>query len=247
MSARCPSDLALEEHLLARTGSPVAPHVASCARCAERLAAMQREGEHFRQFVFPRTIDRVEEAAARPRRNWLRMLLPVPAMAAAAAAVLLLVSPAGPPDDYVGVKGAGELGLTVFTQAESGSPRILADGARVLPDAALRFRVRTAAPCKLVLLSVDADGNVSRLDPAGADGFPLAQGGQDLPGGVQLDGKTGPERVFAVCGPELTPESALDAARRAASGGAAGVRSAALLRGLPQGTTQATLLVEKTP
>jgi hypothetical protein len=145
------------------------------------------------------------------------------------------------------VKGAGELGLTVFTQAESGSPRILADGARVPADAALRFRVRTAAPCKLVLLSIDADGNVSRLDPAGTDGFGLTPGGQDLPGGAQLDGNAGPERVFAACGQELTPQAAIDAARRAASGGAARVRRASLLRGLPEGTTQATLLVEKTP
>jgi hypothetical protein len=249
MSDRCPSDLALEEHLLARTTSPVAQHVAGCEHCRQRLARMSVEAEDFRRFVFPRTIDRIEEAAAgRPRRSWLRILLPVPAMAAAAAAVLLLVRPAGPPDDYVGVKGAGDLGLTVFTQADNGSPRVLADGARVDAGAALRFRVRTAAPCKLVLLSVDADGNVSRLDPAGAEGFALATGGQDLPGGVQLDGKAGPERVFAACGPELLPESAVEAARQAASGGgAAGVRRAVLLRGLPQGTTQATLLVEKTP
>lgn len=248
MSARCPSDLALEEHLLAGPRSPHAQHVAGCEHCTMRLAQMAREAEDFRRFVFPRTVERIEEAAGeRPRRSWLRALLPFPALAAAAAAVLFLVRPAGPPDDYVGVKGAGDLGLTVFTQAESGEPRVLADGAQVAASAALRFRVRSAAPCTLVLVSVDADGNVSRLDPAGAEGYALAAGGQDLPGGVELDGKVGPERVFGACGPELTPQAALDAARRAASGGAAAVRRASALRDLPPGTTQATLLIEKTP
>jgi hypothetical protein len=248
MSARCPSDLALEEHLLAGAKSQVTQHVTGCEHCRQRLLRMEREGEDFRRFVFPRTIERIEAAAERrPRRNWLRMLLPVPAMAAAAAAVLLLVRPAAPPDDYVGIKGAGDLGLTVFTQSENGGPRVLADGAQVAAGASLRFRVRSAAPCRLVVVSVDGDGNVSRLDPAGAEGFPLSAGGEDLPGGVQLDGKAGPERVFAVCGPELTPETAVDAARRVASGGAVAVRSASVLRGLPSGATQATLLIEKTP
>jgi hypothetical protein len=253
MSARCPSDLALEEHLLARTApapraSTIAEHVLGCERCHARLAQMEREAQDFRRFVFPQTIDRVEEAAgAGPRRNWLRMLLPVPAVAAAAAAVLFLVRPVGPPDDYVGIKGAGDLGLTVFTQAANGDPRILADGAQVPAAAALRFRVRSAAACKLVVVSVDADGNVSRLDPAGPEGFALAAGGQDLPGGAQLDGKAGPERVFAACGPELTSQAVLDAAARAASGGASAVRRPSALGHLPPGTTQATLLIEKTP
>jgi hypothetical protein len=168
-------------------------------------------------------------------------------MAAAAAAVLLLVRPAGPPDDYVGIKGAGDLGLTVFTQSADGAPRILADGAQVSASAALRFRVRSASACRLVVVSVDGDGNVSRLDPAGAEGFALSPGGQDLPGGVQLDGKAGPERVFAACAPALEPDSAMDAAREAASGGPAAVRRASGLQGLPPGASQATLLIEKTP
>jgi hypothetical protein len=245
--ARCPSDLALEEHLLAGAASRLAAHVAGCEGCRARLAQMQREGEDFRRFVFPRTIERIEQAAAgRPRRRWLQLLVPIPALAAAAA-VFLLVRPAAPPEDYVGVKGSGGLGLTVFTPGESRDPRVLADGAPVAASAALRFRLRSATPCALVLVSVDGDGNVSRLDPAGAAGFALHEGGQDLPGGVQLDGKPGPERIFAACGVGLTPGAVMDAARRAASGGAAAVRGASELRGLPPRATQATLLLEKNP
>jgi hypothetical protein len=245
MTTRCPSDLALEEHVLAPAASSVAPHVVGCARCQARLARMEQDGEHFRRFVFPRTVDAVEEAAGRRRRGWLHALLPVPAFAAAAAALFLLVTP-GPPADYVGTKGAAGLGLTVFTQGRGGEPRVLADGAQVAADAALRFRVRSAAPCALVLVSVDSEGNVSRLDPAGGEGFALPAGGQDLPGGARLDGKAGPERLFAACGAGLEPGAVMASARRAAGAGPAAVRRGARLGGLPAGAVQASLLLEKT-
>ena len=243
---RCPSDLALELHLFDPAASAVSGHLAACGACAERLAAMERVGAEFRAQVFPATVDRVVEAA-RPRlplRRWLSWA-PFPALAAAAALLLLLPAPR-PPADYVGVKGAG-LGLGVFARIR-GSVEAVRDGERVPAATALRFRVHPAWPCRLWLLSVDGAGQVSRLFPATGDGgAPLGSAGT-LPGGAVLDGRPGPERIYAICTRSpLSFATAERAARAAAAGGPGAVRSAGALAGLPEGAAQATLLLEKGP
>jgi hypothetical protein len=246
MTAACPSDLAFERYLLGRAPE-VEAHLGACAGCAARLAEMRREGDEFRRAVYPRTVDRIEEAAqGRSPRRWLRLLLvPAPALAAALAAVLL-VGRSGPDADYLGTKGGGgAIGLTAFARSDAGV-RPVADGADVAAGATLRLRVRTGAACRLVILSVDGAGHVSRLDGSGDEGLALQAGQHDLPGGVELEGGAGPERLFAVCAPAGLDCSALEeAARAAASGGDADVRRASALAGIPRGTPQATLLLEK--
>jgi hypothetical protein len=248
MTARCPSDLALESHLLDPDRSPIAPHVAACPRCAERLERMRAEGEEFAARVFPATVDAVEEAAA--RRPWWRrpaFALPIPVLAAFAAAVLLL-RPSGPPEDYVGLKGgAGGLGLTLFTPGPAGVGPVL-DGAGIAARASIRFRVRTVTPCHLWIASVDASGNVSRLYPAGGGGGAyLLPGEVDLPGGAVLDGGLGPERLYAICTPHTWPWGSVHAELVGATSRPATVRRPAPLGDLPTGSTWTTLLLEKQP
>lgn len=248
--ARCPSELALERHLLDPAASPLLAHVEACAPCRERVARMQSEGEDFRRFVFPATVGHIEDAA-RPRRRWFSLVL-APAgvvMALAATFVLFVRAPSGPPADYEGVKG-GPITLSVFTNGDQGV-HALADGSNVPPAAALRFRVGLQAGAQdcpaLWLLSVDAAGQVTRLHPAAGEPGPAPASGE-LPGGAVLDGQVGPERLFAVCATRPVPWTAIEsAARDAAGGGAARVRSGATLAGLPPGTAQATLLLEKRP
>jgi hypothetical protein len=244
---RCPSDLALEAHLLEPARSPLAPHLDACASCRDRLARMEREGEEFHRFVFPRTVDAVMDAAARPRRSawsrWLAVGLPAGGFAAAAAA-MLLVSPQ-PPSDYLGAKGA-TLALQVFAAGE-GPARAVGDGEDVPASATLRFQVRSARPCRLWIVSVDARGEVSRLYPAQGDAA-LVQGAVPLPGGAVLDGVPGPERLFAVCSEAPLPLADVEhAARTVAGGGAEAVRRGSELRGLPGGASAATVLLEKAP
>ena len=172
-----PSDLKLEEHLLDRAKH--AEHIASCARCQERLAQMEEEGRHFRQFVYPATLPELEK----PRRSWRWLLAPLGALAAAA----LVVIAQRPPSDYVGTKGAA-LKLTIYTQA-----RALGDGEQVPASASLRFRVHTSEPCELTLTSTDDRGEVSRIYQG------KAEGDAELPGGATLDGKAGTERFTAMC------------------------------------------------
>jgi len=246
--SRCPSDLALEAHLLEPSRSPLAPHLDACAGCRDRLSRMEREGEDFRRFVLPRTVDAVMDAAARPGPSawsrWLAVALPAGGLAAAAAA-MLLVSPR-PPYDYVGVKGAS-LALQVFAGGGDAPARAVSDGSEVPASAALRFQVRAAQPCRLWIVSVDANGDVSRLYPARGEAAPV-DGASPLPGGAVLDGVPGPERLFAVCSePSLPLEDVERAARAAAGGGAEAVRRGSELAGLPAGASAATVLIEKAP
>jgi hypothetical protein len=243
-----PTDLALEKYLLDKVASPLARHVETCEPCRGRIARMEEDGRRFRQFVFPATVEKIEAAAERRKtsRRWLAFLVPIPALAAAAALVLVL-RPVGPSDDYVGLKGAGGIGLAAFVQ-KAGVATVVPDRGAVAPTAALRLRVHTSSACRLFVLSVDARGAVSRLDADGPEGVPLSAGQHDLPGGVELDGSAGPERIFAVCAPSgVTWPEVERAGRAAGAGGAAQVRATTKLGGLPKGASQASLLLEKTP
>jgi hypothetical protein len=250
MTARCPSDLALERHLQTPDGSPLAGHLATCRACTQRLETMRRQGEEFLRYVYPATVGAVEAAAATgpDLLRWRRWLLLVPALGGATALLLLLARPTAPPDDYLGVKGGGSLGLAVFVQDGAGV-RPIRDGEAVAAGSALRFRVRTDRPCRLWVLSVDARGQVSRLFPSQGEGGATVERAAELPGGAVLDGQPGPERIVALCAPAPVPWAGAEAAVRAAFGvaGAAGVRQGATVDGLPAGTTQDSLLLEKRP
>ena len=220
-----PSDLALEQHLQDRALHR--EHIDGCARCQARLSAMEAEGQHFNQFVFPATLEKLEQA---PRRRFSPLLLLAPLAAVAAVLVVVVQRPGA---DYVGTKGAA-LKLTIYAAGPSGA-RALSDKDIVPATAALRFRVQASAPCTLAILSVDDKGEVSRI--AGPLGV---SGDSTLPGGAVLDGRAGQERFFAVCSPAPVPD--LEQRVRAA-----GVGGSAPLSGLPAGSTQASLLLDKRP
>jgi hypothetical protein len=221
-----PSELKLERHLLDPDASEIAGHVRECERCRERVAEMRQQGDDFRRFVYPATVDEVTRPRfwRSPRALWLL------APAAGLATVLLLVR-TGPTSDYVGTKG-GRLTLTAYAALPSGT-QALNEGAAVPASASLRFRVRAAEPCNLTLLSVDDSGLVSKLYSR------EVRGDITLPGGIQLDGKPGRERFFAVCADD--PGAVEQAARNIGSE----VRTILALPGV-QGP-QASLLIEKRP
>jgi hypothetical protein len=255
MTRRCPSDLALELFLLQPERSPEAKHVSACPDCATRLARMKEEGDEFRQFVFPATIQAVEESMDRrsllsrliPERfHWRYLLAPVGALAA--VAMFFLVQPSGPPKDYeYGVKGSG-MALAVFVNGDRGVSAV-PDGAKVPASAALRFKVQPAKDgCWLWILSVDGKGQVSRLYPPQGAGPDLRSAGS-VPGGAVLDGQPGPERIYAVCAPtqQVGWSQVRSAVEAAAGGGVDRVRAARDLGGPLSGALQATLLLEKQP
>jgi hypothetical protein len=247
MTARCPSDLALELLLAEPERSPSRDHAEGCADCQARLAEMRRQGEAFLQYVYPATVAAVEQAAAhRPAWSPARWLAPIPALAAAAA-ILVLARPGAPPEDYLGMKGGDGLGLAVYVQGAAG-PHLAHDGEAVAAAAALRFKVRPGRPCNLWLLSIDGAGQVSRLFPADGDGGAEVSRTVELPGGAMLDGQAGPERILALCAPQAVAWSWVEGVvRQAATGGAETVRALRSVPGLPAGTAQDSLLLEKAP
>jgi hypothetical protein len=193
-------------------------------------------------------VEKVEQAAVR-RPFWsdrIRWLAPIPALAAAAA-ILILARPLVPPDDYLGEKGGGSLGLGVFLRSDAGA-RPAKDGQPVPAAAALRFKVRPAKPCNLWVVSVDGRGQVSRLYPAaGPNGADLVRP-TELPGGAILDGQPGPERIMAVCTPEPLPfDRIVDTVHGAMDHSVEKVRTVRSVPGFPEGTSQDSVLLEKTP
>jgi hypothetical protein len=216
---------------------------------------MEEEGQEFLQYVYPATVAKIEDAAAarRPTGNRWMLFLPIPA--AAALATLLFVARPGPaPEplagdvDEIHTKGdLGPLGFKVFAATAAGAVPV-PDGAAVAIRSAMRFQVTSSQRCRLWVVSVDARGQVSRLYPTGdRAGAELTTGGE-LPGGAVLDDASGPERFFAFCAPKPLPYATVErAVRRSVPRGAEGVRSVSAVSGLPEGTAQSSVLVEKKP
>jgi hypothetical protein len=244
------SELALERHLL-EPAPKAQVHLAACGRCAARLEEMKRQGEEFLQYVFPATVEKVEAAAEKGARrfSWFQLFAPASA-AAAAIALLLLVHPISEDNcpitsDGTCIKGEGGLGLSVFLNG-SGGARVAKEGEVVAPSAAMRFRVRPSEPCHLWIVSVDASGQVSRLFPTAGEGGALVATRLDVPGGAVLDGKPGPERVIAICTPAPMYYAAVERMVQASMArGEPAVRGNRAIGGLPEGTGQASVLLEK--
>jgi hypothetical protein len=231
----CLDDLALEKALLSEPDAAQATHLEACASCAHRLSVMRSQGEDFRRFVFPHTVDAVV-SSTRPKR-WWPLVLPV---AVALGLAVWVAVPRGPPADYVGLKGQS-VGLAVFSVDDAGAAVRLQDGSHIRADASLRFQAKPDAPCYLWLVTLDDRNHVSRLYPV--DGPPpLVEGATTLPGGAMLDGVVGPERVFAVCSHKPLPFDVITSAARGLSADA--VRR---LHRLELDGAQGTLLLEKTP
>lgn len=244
MTAPCPTDFALEAYLLARGHTPTSGHIQQCEHCQARLARMEEEGNEFRHSVYPATIDAVLARRARRSSPWLKPTLWLVPVVGLAASVLLIVRDPHPQADYIGVKG-GSVELSTFTN-DTGAARALSDGSTVSSNAKLRFKFRTDHACSLWIISVDASGEVSRVFPEAGSAGATVSGAQELAGGALLDGKSGPERLFAICGTgSLRFEEIAKAAHTAIPPGESSVRRRRTIGGLPPGTLQTTLLLEK--
>jgi hypothetical protein len=165
-------------------------------------------------------------------------VLPVTAAAAAAVAFLLLRDLRDP-----------ELSLAVLVDQPTGA-RVVEDGAAVPASASLRFQVHPRTPCSLWVLSVDAAGEIVRLYPPRGDKeaerLVRAPRREELPTGAVLDGRAGPQRIFAVCTRTPVPWNTVkQAAAQTLEKGDQAVRGFRSIPGLPPGATQTTVLLEK--
>ncbi|AKF85333.1 hypothetical protein MFUL124B02_11360 [Myxococcus fulvus 124B02] len=200
-TSQCPSDLALEEHLL-RANPATARHIAGCAHCQswERAAA-----EASRAFAHQHP-HWMANARPSPLRRWAPLL----ATAALAAVALLLLHSPSPEVPRYATKGDA---LTVYIGGQ-GAPRAATQGEHVRPGESLRFQVAPGSAAFVWIASVDSTGAVSRLVPA-EGATPLAvEGTQLLPGSAVLDATAGPERIWAVMSSEPLGWSVVEQALR---------------------------------
>jgi hypothetical protein len=216
----CPSDLRFDALLAGELGAharaALDTHVAGCARCRDRHAALAVERAAYLA-LHPRAELRIAHAVA-PRA--LRWPLPAALLGAAAAVALFVALPAVDPSDQVRRKGAASIGFFV---ERGGTHERGRAGQSVRPGDRIRFTYSSDRPAYLAILARDAAGTVSVYFPNG-DAARYVSEGYDRPldSSVELDATLGPESVFALfCddGFAMTePRTALTAAHTLSAG-----------------------------
>ncbi len=205
---------------------------------------MEREERHFKQFVFPRTVDAVVQSTAPKKAAMWYWLVPLPI---AAVLALVFLKPAGPPEDYVGMKG-GSVGLSIYALDDRrGGPSLLMNEATVSSTAKLRFQVHPSSACYLWIFSIDQTGQISRLFPVTGEAQKIAEA-TTLPGGATLDGSLGFERFTAVCTTSpIAYGQVVEVVRHTKINDAFTLGRLTSIDGFPQDTLQQSILVEKRP
>jgi hypothetical protein len=201
----------------------------------------QETGDHFERFVYPLTRARVHASLKQSRRRrwwtWSGVLA-----APVAAAVVMLARSEGPDADYTGTKGGG---LLVTFVKDGDKARLLHEGDSVPLNALLRFEARVPQGCWWTVLSVDETGTVSQLYPE--QGSVFIERPELLRLGAELDDRPGPERLFAFCAESDVPADQLRrSVRSSVAPSSESVRTTRMVKGLPAGVRQDTILVEKT-
>lgn len=200
-------DLLLMSALSGDRQTEAKAHLEGCTLCQKRWSELNEDKARFEQFVFPRTLAKLEARLAAPslmdrlRAGW-KML--VPAAAGVVAASLAMAVWVGGKDRtqteddvYIGIKGNASLEV-VANRPETGQFPVK-PGTVLKPKDKIRFVVNTAGSKFLLIASRDGAGAFTVYHPFGA-----AQSGQvtgnrvELPGSVELDEVTGNERLVAV-------------------------------------------------
>ena len=217
-------DLLLLSALDAGEANAAKAHLDDCELCKTRWRELNEDKQRFEQFVFARTLPKVEARVARERsllgRLQLRWLLPVAAVAAAAGVALTVSGPGTQSEDevYIGVKGS-EPGLQVVA-LRGATQFAVKSGATLKPKDRLRFVVNPAGAKYVLVASRDAAGVFSVYHPFGArqsERIPPAQLPQrvQLSSTVELDETPGAEHLVAVFSEEPVTAQAVEAALQA--------------------------------
>jgi hypothetical protein len=210
-SAGCLSDF-MFDRLTANdlAGDPaeqgVRAHLASCARCRNRLTEFEAVEAPLFGNIFAQALE------TKPRRNSTRWTLP--AMALAAAAALVVSARVRRNDELTATtRTKGVLSLDLVLRRPSGETTRPAQGDTVLPGDALRFEITPAHAGFVTVLGLDAAGVVSVYAPASESKIQLEPGARTvLPGSIVADRTLGPERIVALLCTQARP---VDELRRA--------------------------------
>jgi len=226
----CLSDLQLDRVAcgeLAR--SQVDGHLSSCAACLARLDELAEAHRRLAPEMTRAAARLAAEVAPRPLRRRRAVIAAAGAILAAAAALLLFLWPRG--DQRAGgLRAKGGLSLDLAVRRQDGRVDTVLPGERLAAGDAIRFRVASSTAGQLVIVGLDAVGQVSAYVPPIA--IPSGRGDW-LDGAIELDDSPGPERIVAVLCPKSNEVSEVLAAGRRALSGAGGDPVAVTGLGLP--------------
>jgi hypothetical protein len=198
-------------------------HLDGCEDCKTRWRELNEDKQRFEQFVFARTLPKVEARVAAERQSFFsrfkfQLLIPVMGLAAALAVVASMGPGTQTEDDvYVGIKG-GQPTLEVFAVRGAGGVFPVTAGVTLQPKDRIGFMVNTAGAKYLMVASRDGAGVFSVYHPFGAQqSQPVAQAISkvELPMKVELDETLGAERVVAVLSDEPISAAQVEAAIKA--------------------------------
>ena len=222
--AGCLSDFTFDR-LMAMMADPAAEdaraHLASCARCRNRLARVRSgPGTFFRKprsrgTSHTRTSPKPSSKGSPWARRWT-----MPAVALAAAAALVVSARVKRSDEpLVETRTKGALSLDLVLRRPSGEVTRPAQGGDVFPGDALRFEVTAAQPGFVTVLGLDAAGAVTVYAPASESTIHLEPSARTvLPGSIVADNTLGPERIVALlCAQSQNSNELRQAALRALS------------------------------
>lgn len=214
-------DLLLLSALSAPETNEAKAHLDTCGSCKARWVELNEDKQRFEQFVFPRTLAKVEARAAAERGGFFerfKLKLVIPSLVMVAAAVTLVVATQGPTqvdgpgtqtedDAYVGIKGAPT--LEVFAMRNGGGAFPVQPNMELQPSDRIRFVVNPADAKYVLVASTDGAGEFSVYAPFGAGKSQLVKSAakQELPGSIELDDTIGVENIVAAFSNEpLTAE-----------------------------------------
>ncbi|MFO0599510.1 MAG: hypothetical protein U0228_29665 [Myxococcaceae bacterium] len=198
-------DLLLLSALAAPEANQAKQHIDECETCRNRWRELNDDKQRFEQFVFARTLPKVEARIAAQRGSFFerfRLKFLIPALAVAGAAAV--VATAGPgtqteDDTYVGMKGIAAPSMDIFAmRAANVFP--VKDDTVLHPKDRITFVVNPAGAKYVLIASTDGAGVFSVYHPFNAaQSIPLdGRTKIELPGAVELDETLGNEKVVAV-------------------------------------------------
>lgn len=201
-------------------------HLDGCAACKGRFDELAKDAQHFEQFVFARSLPKVEERAQKKPLfafggfKWL-----VPALGASMAVALIagvIVRSEGGTETedevYIGMKGQAPE-LAVYALRANSQRFEVHKGTAMKPGDRMRFVVNPGKDRYVMIASRDGAGVFNVYYPfngktsASLEGPPV--GRLELPGAVELDDTLGEERLVAVFSETPVNAADVDAALRA--------------------------------
>lgn len=210
-------DLLLLAALSANESNQAKQHIDECSECRVRWRELNEDKQRFEQFVFARTLPKVEARILAERESFfdrfkLKWLLPALALSAAAVVGVVLLKPAPTEDPYVGIKGQPT--FEVFAVRGTGGAFPVRPETALQPADRIRFVVNPAGARHLLVASTDGAGTFSVYHPFGAErSEPVdAQRKVELPGAVELDDTLGSERLVAAFSQEPIDARQVEAA-----------------------------------